>query len=205
MELGPSGFPFEKYFGEILKYQGYKIRVGVMVEGHCVKHEIDVIAEKAEHHFMIECKYHNLPGTFCDVKIPLYIQSRFKDIEAAWVKLPGHAAKFHQGWVVTNTRFTGDAIQYGTCVGLKLIGWNYPNEGSLRNRIETLGLYPITCLVTLSKIEKQKLLEKRIVLCKEICLDKNILLTVGVNQSRIDGVMAEATNLCNELKNIGKH
>src|SRR3990167_10763671 len=45
MELGPSGYPFEKYVGEILSYQGYKTRIGEIVQGKCVSHEIDVIAE----------------------------------------------------------------------------------------------------------------------------------------------------------------
>ena len=56
MELGPSGYPFEKYIGEILRNQGYKIKVGEIVQGKCVKHEIDVIAILDNHHFMIECK-----------------------------------------------------------------------------------------------------------------------------------------------------
>ncbi len=63
MELGPSGFPFEKYFSEILKHQGYAVKVGEIVAGHCVKHEIDVIAEKGNDYLMIECKYHNLPAS----------------------------------------------------------------------------------------------------------------------------------------------
>lgn len=62
MELGPSGFPFEKFISEILKFQGFAVQVGVIVEGHCVKHEIDVVAEKGEEHFMIECKFHNTQG-----------------------------------------------------------------------------------------------------------------------------------------------
>ena len=103
MELGPSGYPFEKYIGEILRYQGYNITIGEIVQGKCVNHEVDVIAQLDHQHFMIECKYHNRPGTFSDVKIPLYIQARFKDVEAQWLKLPGHGTKFHQGWVVTNT------------------------------------------------------------------------------------------------------
>ncbi|HET6990550.1 MAG TPA: PD-(D/E)XK nuclease superfamily protein, partial [Bacteroidia bacterium] len=79
MELGPSGFPFEKYVGEILKHLGYSVKIGQTIQGHCVTHEVDVIAEKGEQRFMIECKYHNSPGIVCDVKIPLYIQARFKE------------------------------------------------------------------------------------------------------------------------------
>jgi hypothetical protein len=197
MELGPSGFPFEKYFGEILKHEGYSVVVGQIVKGKCVNHEIDVIAERDNHHFMIECKYHNHPGTVSDVKIPLYIQARFKDVEAAWIQLPGHSAKFHQGWVVTNTRFTGDAITYGNCAGLKLIGWSYPDGDSLRNRIDRSGLYPVTCLTTINKKEKQELLTKKVVLCQEVLDNDALLLSIGIKPVRINGIIHEARQLCN--------
>ncbi len=199
MELGPSGYPFEKFIGEILRYQGYTIKVGEFVLGKCVSHEIDVIAEKDQHYFMIECKYHNLQGTFSDVKIPLYIQARFKDVEAQWLKLPGHGTKFHQGWVVTNTRFSTDAIQYGNCAGLKLLGWDYPIKDSLKDLIDKLGLYPITCLTTLTKIEKQRLLDKKIVLCKEIVDNEKYLVQADVPPARIKVVMEEANQLTQHL------
>lgn len=202
MELGPSGYPFEKYIAELLMVQGYAVTTGQVVAGQCVNHEIDVIAQKDHHHFMIECKYHNLRGTICDVKIPLYIQARFKDVEAVWTKIPGHAQKFHQGWVVTNTRFTADAIKYGLCAGLRLIGWDYPNGGSLRGMIDTLGLYPITCLTTLTKAQKQVLLDKRIVLCRDILQNKTLLQAAGVKPQRIDTVMIEVRQLCSQAKKV---
>ncbi len=196
MELGPSGFPFEKYISEILKQQGFKTTVGQIVQGNCVKHEIDVIAEKDEKHFMIECKYHNTRGIICNVKIPLYIQARFKDIEINWKSLPGHAEKVHQGWVVTNTTFSEDAIQYGTCVGLNLIGWNFPKIGSLKEQIDDLGLYPITCLTTISMIEKQKLLDKNIVLAVEILNNPQLLFSIGVGETRSESILNETQLLC---------
>ena len=200
MELGPSGYPFEKYIGAILKYQGFHTEVGQIVSGHCVKHEIDVIAEKDEKHFMVECKYHNRTGTICDVKIPLYIQARFKDVEQQWKNIPGHGTKFHQGWVVTNTRFSEDAIQYGICAGLHLVGWNFPHRGSLREQIDVSGLYPITCLNTLTKKDKQELLDNKIVLCKEICVNPNILSEYGISAKRIDSILQEAKTLCEGIK-----
>ena len=196
MELGPSGYPFEKFIGELLKRQGYSVTVGEIIKGKCVNHEIDVIAIADHHHFMIECKYHNLQGIICDVKIPLYIQSRFKDVEAGWLKLPGHDQIVHQGWVVTNTKFSTDAIKYGNCIGLKLLGWDYPAKESLKDLIDTFGLYPITCLTTLSRAEKQKLLDKKIVLCQEIRSDKKLLSDIGMKESRIKTTMAEVTQLC---------
>src|SRR5690606_6702976 len=149
-----SGYPFEKYVGEILKHEGYKTRVGQIVQGHCVQHEVDVIASKDDQHFMVECKFHSDQVRKCDVKIPLYIHSRFLDVEKAWEQRPGHGHKFHQGWVMTNPRFTTDATQYGTCAGLNLVSWDFPKKGSLRERIDGSGLHPITCLTTLTKKEK---------------------------------------------------
>lgn len=200
MELGPSGFPFEKYFAEILKYQGYETKVGEIVKGECVNHEIDIVAEKEDKHFMVECKYHNQNGTVCDVKIPLYIQARFKDVEYEWKKIPGHGTKFHQGWLVTNTRFTADAITYGKCAGLKLIGWNHPEGESLRSLIDSSGLYPLTCLTSLNKAEKRALLDLGFVLSNAICQNKGLLGTIGIRGERTNDIITEAAMLCREIK-----
>ena len=131
-------------------------------------HEVDVEAEKEDKHFMIECKFHSDQARKCDVKIPLYIHSRFEDIRQQWAKQPGHHQRFHQGWLVTNTRFTTDAIEYGTCVGLNLISWDYPKHGSLKERIDVSGLYPLTCLTTLTRREKQALLDQDVVLARDL-------------------------------------
>ncbi len=198
MELGPTGFPFEKFVGEILNYQGFRTRVGVTVKGHCVNHEVDVIAEKEQKHFMVECKFHSDQGRHCNVKIPLYIQSRFIDVEKQWSKKDGHDTKFHQGWIFTNTRFTTDAIQYGNCVGLMLVGWDYPKKGSLKERIDVSGLHPITCLTTITKNEKQQLLEKDKVLCMELCNQPELLKSIGISEKRHKNILKEAHELCNK-------
>ena len=90
MELGPSGFPFEKLVGKLLAHEGFETKVGVIVQGNCVQHEVDVIAQKNNYHYMIECKYHSDQGRFCNVKIPLYIHSRFLDVEKQCTSLMVH-------------------------------------------------------------------------------------------------------------------
>ena len=200
MLLGPSGYPFERFIGELLKHQGYKVEVAKIVSGKCVNHEVDVIAEIDNHHFMIECKYHNQPGTVSDVKIPLYIQSRFLDVAEQWKRLPGHEQKHHQGWVVTNTRFTIDAIQYGSCAGLKLVGWDYPAQGSLKDIIDSLGLYPVTTLTSLTLTEKKALLELNVVLCHDLRNNESILAQISVKDTRIKTILAECIQLCQHSK-----
>ncbi len=196
LELGPTGYPFERFVGELLKHQGYTVKLGVIQQGHCVTHEVDVVAQKDDKHFMIECKYHASFNTKCNVKIPLYIHSRFLDLEKQWLKKTGHEHKFHQGWVVNNTRFTEDAITYGNCAGLKLLSWDYPEQGSLKQLISIYGLYPITCLNTLTKAEKETLLNKNFVLCMHLCNKPSILSKIGISKKRQQHIMEDAHELC---------
>ncbi|MBK7309911.1 MAG: restriction endonuclease [Bacteroidia bacterium] len=195
MELGPSGYSFESFVAEILKHQGYNTKVSQIVAGECVNHEIDVVAEKDNTFCMIECKYHNQPGTMSDVKIPLYIQARFQDVEKTWKQLPGHQKMIHQGWVVTNTKFTGDAVKYGTCAGLRLLSWDHPKGKGLKDLIDSSGLYPITCLTTLTKVEKQRLLDAKVVMSTDINNDQRILEKIGIKGNRLLSVMNEVQNL----------
>lgn len=195
-ELGPSGFPFEKFVSEILKKEGYKTQTGILVRGRCVNHEVDVVAERDNEHYMIECKFHGVQGNVCNVKVPLYIHSRFMDVEQMWKEKPGHETKFHQGWIVTNTKFTLDAIQYGKCSGLNLIAWDYPRENGLKDRIDRLGLHPITSLTTLTLHEKSKFLEREMVLCMELCKHPELLGEIGINEQRHKKILHEAHELC---------
>lgn len=196
MELGPSGFPFEKYMAEVFKIQGYQVSTSIILQGNCVNHEIDIIASLQEKQLLIECKYHSQQGIFSDVKVPLYIHSRFNDVVAL---LPSH--RQYQGWIITNTRFSGDAMRYGSCAGLHLMSWDYPSNASLRSKIDGLGLYPVTCLTSLTLAEKAWLLERNKVLCREIQANPGLLEQAGLSPSRIGTALQEVNNLCHTFKN----
>jgi hypothetical protein len=196
MELGPSGFPFEKYVAAIFKWEGYETQTGVISQGKCVSHEVDVIAEKGDDKLMMECKYHNQSGIFTEVKVPLYVKSRFDDLQSAWNALPGQKKYNYKGYIVTNTRFSFDALQYGNCAGLNLLGWDYPYKNGLKDRIDKLGLYPITCLNSLTRSEKKYLLEQKIILCHELNVDVQRLRSIGIRSERIPKVLEEVKKLC---------
>ncbi len=204
MELGPSGFPFEKFVAAIIKAEGYETEVGVIVQGHCVTHEVDVVVKNTHQHIMVECKYHNQQGRVNDVKIPLYIQSRFLDIEKEHHKTEGENSFFHQQWIYTNTRFSSEAIKFGECMGIKLVSWDYPLNKSLRDQIDKHGLYPITSLTTLSKNDKERLLEKGYVLCKDVCDNPNILFEVGINKTKHKKILQNTKELSEYYQN-NKH
>jgi hypothetical protein len=197
MELGPTGFPFEQFVGALFRKDGYIVNVGVMVQGKCVTHEVDVIAEKNEEIIMVECKFKIDQNAQNNVKVPLYIHARFNDIADHWNNQSFNKSPITKGWIVTNTRFTTDALQYGNCSGLTLIGWDYPKKGSLKDRIDKSGLHPITCLTSITIQEKKKLLDLDTVLAIDLCKNEHLLVEIGItNSSKQQLIIAEAKALC---------
>lgn len=180
MDLGPSGYPFERLIGAFFRAKGFEVQVGQILNGRCVKHEVDVVGSLEQQLLLVECKYRNLPGYKCDVKVPLYIHSRFEDI-----RLKRNLAVAEvQPWIATNARFSSDAVDYARCVGLNLIGWDQPSGESLKNGLETLKLYPLTVLTTLNQVQKRYLLEHKLILCRDILERPELLLHLPGKQSQ---------------------
>jgi len=168
MELGPTGYPFEYFIGQLFKEMGYSVKTGQTLEGRCVTHEIDVVATNEHTQCLVECKFHNSQGKISNVQVPLYVRSRMDDIIDNIKGLSGFSHLKYETWVITNTRFSSDALKYGECSGLKLMGWDMPEDNSLKKLIEKMQLFPVTSLVNLTKKHKSMLAEKGIVLCRQL-------------------------------------
>jgi hypothetical protein len=166
--LGPAGYQFEKYFARVLRSYGYSTEVDRIVEGYCVSHEVDVFAVKDNRCSVIECKYHSDGGIPTDVKIALYIHSRFADIRKAYESAPENKIAVDQGWLVTNTRCTADAIRYAECVGLRIVSWRYPEKDSLEKMIEDKKLYPVTILSSAKRSSVETLFRNDIIFARDV-------------------------------------
>jgi len=191
-DLGPSGFPFEQFVSQLLIQDGWRTHTGVALNGRCTSHEVDVVAERDGQKIGIEVKFHNAAGTKTDVKDALYVYARFEDLKAS----PKEDEKVTDGWLVTNTRFTRNAIRYGKCSGLTLIGWDYPRGRGILDMVERSGVHPLTCLTTLTDGEKRRLLDRNIVLCKDITQGTHLLEEFGVSSQKAKEVLEEASQLC---------
>lgn len=196
MQLGPSGFAFEKFIASILAAEGYHTQVGITVPGACVTHEVDVIAEKTGERILVEAKYHNSPEIKSDVKVALYVHARFEDIQKRIEASAAGIGFFTRAWLITNTAFTTQAIQYANCVGLALTGWNYPRGHTLQDLIQATQTHPLTCLTTLTSAHKAALLQSGVVLCADILNNPSHLEKIGLNKSRIASVLSEGGQLC---------
>lgn len=187
MALGPTGFPFEKFMAEVLQNYGYETKVGEIVKGKCVSHEIDIVAEKEDMRYLVECKYHNAPGIRTGLEVVMYTYARFLDL----------GEKFHQPWLICNTKCTAEAEQYGKCVGVKVTSWRYPKGESLDEMVETKRLYPITILRSVTGPIRERLFQVRAMLARDL-LDhdlEDLKRTTGLSQTVLDGIREEARKI----------
>jgi hypothetical protein len=194
-DLGPSGFPFEKFVAEIFKAKGYTIETDKMIKGYCAEHELDVIAYNDKKLVMTEVKFHNQNGIKTDLKVALYVKARFDDLRKMHFHYGGRDMMLSEGLLITNTKFTKSAISYAMCAGVGMIGWNYPVHGNLHDLIVRYKMHPITSLTSLSMDEKKYLIEKGFVICATIKDKMPILQESGFSQKRINAIIDEMKTL----------
>ncbi len=196
--LGPSGYPFEKYFARVLDHYGYGVELNVIMKGYCVSHEVDILASKENRHFIIECKYHGNGSKPTDVKVALYVNSRFADIRKACEMQAGHRDAVHEGWLVTNTRCTEDAIVYAECAGIRIISWKYPDRRSLEKMIEDKQLYPVTILSPIKKDILEALFLNNFILAQDIADvdEQTFIKKSGIDKGTAARLKQRADEIC---------
>lgn len=172
-DLGPDGYNFEIWITRLFEEIGCQATHSKTLRGKAVTHEIDVIALENGELMFIECKFRNDVDAKIPVTTPMYFLSRFNDLKENEFGFFGQRLKPSKGWLITNAYLTLDAIEFANYYGVHLISWNYPEKSNLKSRIDSGGLYPITCLTTLNKLQKGILLKEEIVLVKDLLLNKD--------------------------------
>ena len=168
-KLGPTGFPFEKFVAKIFDFEGFETKTNQIIPGFCVNYEIDFVAKKERLVYIGECKFRHEAGGRVDLKSALANYARFLDIQKGKFLNSGFNYK---SILVTNTKFTIEAIKYSECVGVKLLGWKYPKGKGLEFLIEKNKLYPITILPSLNHQMANELISQGIVLVKDVLEEK---------------------------------
>lgn len=191
MDLGPTGFPFEKFVSEIFHSQGFETTNDYVAKGECAQHEIDIAAWNKDKLVFVEAKFHNELGLKSDLKVVLYVKARWDDLVNQEFEEFGKGKKMNEGWLVTNTKFSESAIKYAECRNMKLIGWNYPKDGNLQDLIERSSLHPITCLESINHNDEKLLMEAGIVLCKQAKENLDIVKQCGLPDQKIAEMLEE--------------
>lgn len=195
LELGPTGHPFEDFISHLFAAEGWHIETRKMIRGKCVTHETDLYATHPESNEFLaaELKYHNDPAYKTDLKVALYVKSRFDDIFACDPVV--RACPIDRGLLVTNTKFTSEAIAYALCSGVELLGWNFPEEASLYLRMERSKVFPVSALTALSLAEKRLLIEGGTIAVDQILKERTRLDPLHLSPEQVGQLLAEADGL----------
>lgn len=198
-DLGPEGFYFEKWIGKLFANAGYQTITGKTVQGHAVTHEIDVIATKNEMMLAIECKFRNDVDAKISVTTPMYFISRVKDIKGLSFSFFETPQEFTDGWLVTNAYLTSDSIRFGEYYNLNMLAWDYPPQNNIKNQVDDLALYPVTCLTNLNGMEKSILLKNGCILVKDLVENPDYLAYIQTAKHQKKRVLIEAQELIHSL------
>lgn len=195
LELGPTGHPFEDFISHLYRAEGWQVETRKIMKGKCVSHEVDFYASHPGQNTFIaaELKYHNDPGYKTDLKVALYVKSRFDDVfDCDPTK---RSCPIDRGLLVTNTKFTSEAIAYAECSGVELLGWGYPTNNNLFIRMSRARVYPITTLTCLSLAEKRLLIGSGLIAVDEIVRNRRALEPLHLTPERVGELLAEAEGL----------
>lgn len=188
--LGPTGFPFERYLARLFASEGYTTDTGIVLEGHCAPHEIDVSAYRTDHSFVAEAKFHARPGVKTDLQVAMYSYARLLDLRDQRI-CQADICGIKEFWLITNTKFTTTAEKYGTCVGITMLSWDYPRKNNLHDRIQRAGVYPITVLQTLSRQQIAHLIERDIIVCSDLIAKPHTLRSLHLTEDKYQSVLTE--------------
>ncbi len=165
--LGPSGFVFEQFIAALfLDIGGYQVKTNVYLEGEAVSHELDVWAEKGNVVFLVEAKYRNDFKTKTHINQIMYADARLQDIRRKAQK-EGDTREYYM-WLITNTQFTDNAIQYVQYRDMQIVGWNFPKYINIMKIVYEKKLYPVTILPSITKSALKSMAHMNTILVKDL-------------------------------------
>lgn len=193
--LGPSGFIFEQYVAALFNEMDYDVQTNLHAEGEGVTHEIDVWAEKGNVVYVIEAKYRNDYASKTHINQVMYADARMQDIKRQ-ARKQGDYREFYM-WVVTNTRFTDNAINYVEYRDMQLMGWDYPKYINLKKIVSDRKLYPVTILSSITKKLLKQFSADGVILVKTLTgiTSQDLQNRYGVSRTMADKLVNEINEL----------
>ena len=158
---------FEAFVRVLLVHNGFQVKPNTILRGLCGKHEVDAIVTKDGLTHFVEVKHHNSYHTLTGLDESRIARAIMEDVtdgyEHCLTKI-----KIDRAMIVTNTRYSEHAINYGRCRDILQIGWASPDLFGLRDMVEKYRLYPLSCLKGVSTKIRLRLVEAGIVLIKQL-------------------------------------
>ena len=158
---------FELFVAAILRAYGYKVKSNQFLQGRCIEHEIDAIAEDGKDVFYVEVKHHFNAHTYTGLDVFLQARAAFEDLTDGY-KAGTHKTDFTKAMLVTNAKMSEHALRYADCRGIRYLSWEAPRGRSLGEVIDKNKLYPVTLIRGLDSGTQAKLGDAGIVMLRQL-------------------------------------
>jgi hypothetical protein len=158
---------FEQFARALLAEHGYDVTPNQIIRGKCVEHEIDAIAHKDSITYIVEVKHHTNYHTRTDLDPARISRAVFEDVTEGF-ELQLNDVKVDGALIVSNTKFSEQALQYAECRGINLLGWNMPADHDFPAMIQEKNLYPVTYIKEMKPVIRKQLLSAGMILVRDL-------------------------------------
>jgi Restriction endonuclease len=158
---------FEIFVQALLDANGFEVSPNRIISGKCVEHEVDAVAKKNGITYIVEAKHHVNYHTQTGLDESRIARATLEDLTEGFA-LGDNDLKVDRAMIVTNTRYSEQAIRYGMCRNILQIGWNSPVNLSVQSMIEEKNLYPLSCLKSLKWDARMNLVNSGTLLIKQL-------------------------------------
>jgi hypothetical protein len=203
LSLMDSKPEFEVFVQVLLAHSGFEVSPNMILAGKCVEHEVDAIAKRGGVTYFVEAKHHVNYHTLTGLDESRIARAILEDVSEGF-QCGSCELKIDRAMIVTNTRYSEHARRYGKCRNIIQIGWNSPVGLSLQSMIEENNLYPISCIRGLKRATRIKLINKRIVLIKQLLEEKPSTLAreTGIPKETLKQLMEKAETTITTANNL---
>jgi Holliday junction resolvase-like predicted endonuclease len=158
---------FEAFVRILLVHSGFKVEPNTILRGLCGEHEVDAIATKDGVTHFVEVKHHSSYHSLTGLDESRIARAILEDVTEGYSQGLTRI-KIDRAMIVTNTRYSEHAINYGRCRGILQVGWASPEVFGLREIVEKYKLYPLSCLRGVSAEVRLRLVEAGIIVIKQL-------------------------------------
>jgi hypothetical protein len=196
---------FELFVQTLLKYEGFEVESNQILKGKCVGHETDAVVKKDGVTYFVEAKHHKNYHSLTGLDESRIARAILEDTTESY-ELGINRLKIDRAMIITNTRYSNHAIQYGNCRNILQIGWSEPEKFSLQKIIEEKKLYPLSCLKDVRLDVRMQFVFAGIVLIRQLLEDDNIDSTkISLPKETVNYVKQKAQNSTNAFAAFQKN
>jgi hypothetical protein len=162
---------FEKFVQILLANIGFEVVPNKILKGKCIEHEVDAIARKDGVTYFVEAKHHYNYHAFTGLDESRIARAVLEDVSEGF-NLGLTDLKIDEAMIVTNTKYSEQAMQYRICRNILQIGWSTPADLGLRNIILEKSLYPLSCIRGLKTDVRLQLVDSGIILINQLVAEE---------------------------------